>query len=49
MKSNEKKLRELRWELFKLKGKEMYTHYIKILLVAIMEIIAEMHNNSKKG
>ena len=32
MKSNEEKLRELRWELFKLKGKDMYTRYVKILM-----------------
>ena len=48
-KSNEEKLRELRWELFKLKGKDMYTRYVKILIMAIMEIIAELHNDSKKG
>ena len=48
-KSNEEKLRELRWELFKLKGKDMYTRYVKILILAIMEIIAELHNDSKKG
>ena len=48
-KSNEEKLRELRWELLKLKGKDMYTRYVKVLILTILEIIVELHNDSKKG
>ena len=47
MKSKEEKLRELRWELFKLKGREVYMRYIKILLMAIVEVISELYNNKK--
>ena len=40
MKSNEEKLRELRWELFKLKGKDMYT---RIYCLSIYSIITKKH------
>jgi hypothetical protein len=47
MKSDKEKLRELRWELFKLKGGDMSMRYVKILLMAVVEVISELYNNKK--
>jgi len=49
MKSKSERIRKLRWELFRIKWKEFYVKYVRILLLAIIEIIAELYNNSKKG
>lgn len=47
MKSDKEKIREMRWELFKLKGGDTIMRYLKILLMAIVEIISELYNNRK--
>jgi len=46
-KSDKEKIREMRWELFKLKGGDTIMRYLKILLMSIVEIIAELYNNKK--
>ena len=38
---------KLRLKLLKIKIKEVYVRYIKILLWAIIEIIGELYNNKK--
>lgn len=38
---------KLRLKLLKVKIKEVYVRYIKILLWAIIEIIGELYNNKK--
>lgn len=48
MKSKDEKIRKMRWELFKLKGRDMYMRYIKILLMAIVEVISELYNDKKR-
>ncbi|MBQ3591953.1 MAG: hypothetical protein II979_08410 [Clostridia bacterium] len=39
---------KLRWKLFKIRCAEVYMRYVKILILAIVEIIAELYN-SKNG
>lgn len=38
----------LRWRLFRIRCAEVYMRYVKILILAIVEIIAELYN-SKHG
>ncbi len=45
---NAEKLRKLRAELFKTKWSVFYMRYVKILILAIFEIIAEMYGDKKK-
>jgi len=41
---------KLRWKLFKIRCTEVYMKYIKIMVWAIVEIIAELYNKkSGKG
>ena len=35
----------LRWKLFRIRCKEVYMRYIKILLLAVLEVIAEIYND----
>ncbi len=45
---SDRKVWELRWKLFKMKYGEVAMQYMKILIMAIVEIIAELYN-SKNG
>ncbi len=36
---------KLRWKLFKIHCKEVYMRYIKILILAVLEVIAEIYND----
>ena len=35
----------LRWRLIKIRCKEVYMRYIKILILAVLEVIAEIYND----
>ena len=39
---------KLRGKLFKIRFREVYMKYIKILVLAIVEIIAELYNNKNE-
>ena len=39
---------KLRWKLFKIRCREVYMRYIKILLLAVIEVIAELWNSKNK-
>ena len=49
MKSDRKKIWELRKQLWKAKGRTFYMKYVKIILMAIMEVIAELYDKKKGG
>ena len=49
MKSDREKIWELRKQLWKAKGSEFYMRYVKIILLAIMEVIAELYDKKKGG
>lgn len=40
----------LRWKLFRIRCKEIYMKYVKVILWAIIEIIVDLYNSKyKKG
>ena len=45
---NTEKIRRLKTELFKTKWSMFYMRYVKILIMALFEIIAEMYGDKKK-
>jgi hypothetical protein len=49
MKSDREKLWDLRKKLFKAKWSVCYMKYVKVILLAIMEIIAELYDRKKGG
>ena len=49
MKSDREKLWGLRKDLLKAKWRLCYMKYVKIILLAIMEVIAELYDRKKGG
>ena len=49
VKSDREKLWELRKQLLKAKGSAFYMKYVKIILSAFMEVIAELYDRKKGG
>ena len=49
MKSDREKIWELRKHLWKARGRTFYMKYVKIILLAIMEVIAELYDRKKGG
>ena len=44
----DKRLWKLRVKLWKIKGKEFYMKYARILALALIEIVAELYNSSRE-
>ena len=49
MKSEQEKIWKLRKDLLKTKWRLCYMKYVKIILLAIMEVIAELYDKKKGG
>ena len=49
VKSDREKIWELRKQLWKARGRTFYMKYVKIILLAIMEVIAELYDKKKGG
>ena len=49
MKSDREKIWSLRKKLLKAKWSTYYMKYVKVILLAIMEIIAELYDRKKGG
>lgn len=47
MKSRNKEVSRLRWIIFKIKFKEFYEKYLRIMLFAVFDVIIEIYYSKK--